>query len=205
MAPSTVIRAAAANGIGIGRVEPAVLELAAAPLDRVRDEAVRSGYEEGRRIAAEEAAAASKRAAAEREKRIAAALAFLENAALVARAQASEELDRLAKSATSLALALTETILQRELELSSNPGAEAIERALAFVPGDAPAVARCNPADLALLDGVTSPSITLVADPEIGRGGCILDTSVTFVDARIETAISRVRALLEQAGCGRDE
>jgi flagellar assembly protein FliH len=181
MAGSTIIRAAAATSLG--RVEPEQLEMSGDPLDVAREEARRAGFEE----------------------RVQDAVAFLENAALFVRAQLSDELDRLAKGATSLALALAQTVLQRELELAADPGGEAIARALALVPGVAPAVARCNPADLAVLGPVQSQNLTLVPDESVGRGGCLLDTGSTLVDARIETAISRVQAILEAAGGGRDE
>jgi len=203
-AERNVIRAATAGRIEFGRVEPEPLEQAAEPLDHVREAAFRAGYEDGRRRAAEEARAAAERAAAELEARIGAGLAFLENAALLVRAQMSEELDQLAKGATVLAMSLTETVLQREVALAANPGAEAIARALALVPGDAPAVVRCNPADLELLGPATRASLILEPDPEVVRGGCVLDTGATLVDARIETALARVRAVLAEAG-GPDE
>jgi flagellar assembly protein FliH len=203
MAGSTIIRAAAATSLG--RVEPEQLEMSGDPLDVAREEARRAGYEEGQLAAAAEAEVAARRAAAQLEERVQDAVAFLENAALFVRAQLSDELDRLAKGATSLALALAQTVLQRELELAADPGGEAIARALALVPGVAPAVARCNPADLAVLGPVQSQNLTLVPDESVGRGGCLLDTGSTLVDARIETAISRVQAILEAAGGGRDE
>ncbi|HTW97997.1 MAG TPA: FliH/SctL family protein, partial [Acidimicrobiales bacterium] len=169
------------------------------------DEARRVGYEEGRRLAADEAQAAARRAAVEFEERVRDAVAFLENAALFVRAQLSDELDRLAKGATSLALGLTEAILQRELALSDDPGAEAITRALALVPSDAAAIARCNPEDLGLIGEIDSDTLKLVPDDSVGRGGCLLDTGSTLVDARIETALARVREILDIAGSGRDE
>ncbi len=199
-AQPSVIRAAAAGAVRLNRLVPEPLESVAEPLDRLRDEAFRVGYDEGRRRAAEEAAAAAARAAAEHEARISAGLSLLENAALLVRAQLSEEVDRLERAATRLAMGLTEEILQRELELAASPGADAIARALRLVPGDTPAVVRCNPADLELLSPVTARGLRLEPDPEIGRGGCQLDTGATLVDARIETALQRVRAVLEQAG-----
>jgi flagellar assembly protein FliH len=200
---NTIIRAAVAGAIG--PVLPELLEMTGDPLDIAREEARRAGYEEGRKAAAEEAKVAAKRAAAELDSRVQDAVAFLENAALFVRAQLSDELDRLAKGATSLALALASTILQRELQLAADPGAEAIARALALVPNEAPAVARCNPEDLAALGEISSPMLTLVPDDSVGRGGCLLDTGSTLVDARIETAIARVQVILEAAGGGHDE
>jgi flagellar assembly protein FliH len=204
MAPPTIIRARAATGIG--RLEPEPLEVCLDPAERVHDQAFRAGYAEGQRLASEAAQAAAQQAAAEQQRRLGAGLALLENAALLVRSQLNEELDRLAKVACSLAMALTESILQRELELSSNPGAEAIARALALLPGvDAPAVARLNPADLELLGPLPGTTMSLVADPAVAPGGCVLDTGSTLVDARLETALQRVRAILEQAGGGRDD
>ncbi len=198
MSRTAIIRAGDASEVE--RLRPELLELTGDPLDIAREEARRAGYEEGLRLAAEEAA--QRRTIFEEMfvGRLADAMSFLENAALFVRAQLSDELDRLAKSATELALEIVEAVLQHEIALSANPGADAIARALALVPASTPAVARCNPADVELLGEISHPLLSFVADPSVGRGGCVLDTGVTLVDARIEAAVARVKELLDRAG-----
>ena len=57
-------------------------------------------------------------------------------------------------------------------------------------------VARLHPEDLATLGGVDQlldgRELRLVADPSVGRGGCLLDAGPSRVDATIEAAIARV-------------
>lgn len=184
----------------VERLRPELIELIGDPLDVAREEARRRGYEEGRRIAAEEASLAAAAAELALQERISAAITNLENAALFVRAQLSDELDRVAKGAAHLAMALTEAVLQRELELSRDPGSEALARALDLVPTSAAATVRCNPADLEQMGTLEHSLLTFVPDRSIGRGGCVLETGATLVDARIETALERVRAIFARAG-----
>ena len=39
-------------------------------------------------------------------------------------------------------------------------------------------------------------SIVLVADPDVARGGCVVDAAGRRIDAQIETALERVAAAL---------
>lgn len=113
--------------------------------------------------------------------------------------QADAEWSDLTSQATTLAFAVVEALVGRELALAADPGADAVRRALASVPGGTELVLRLNPDDAAALATETLPNdreCTVVADASLSRGDCVAEAAVTKVDARIASALDRVRAVL---------
>jgi flagellar assembly protein FliH len=92
-------------------------------------------------------------------------------------------------------------VLASEVTTSADPGGEAITRALAETPANDHSVARLNPADVATLGDTRAlpPGVTVIADASVGRGGCVLEVGPAMIDARIETALERVRHVLDDA------
>ncbi|MEW5701276.1 MAG: FliH/SctL family protein [Candidatus Zixiibacteriota bacterium] len=149
--------------------------------------------------------------------------------AAVARDAASAELDRTARFANELVATLAGTraewfaayekqiveLVCRALEeiLADRPPlAGTITRALgdAFAClGDVDRVAvRCHPKDLALIRGEeSSASVNLpgsiqvrwLPDEEIGPGGCVLETTLGVIDARVEQQLAILRGALWDA------
>ena len=164
----------------------------------------RRGYDEGYAAGMAEGVAAGRAAAAAES---AAALSRLE-ALGGSLAAAAEELrrrqalelagleDALARAAVDLASA----IIGRELELAASPGADALARALALVPAGCTAVARLHPSDAAALGeaplGEAPGALTLIPDPAVEPGGCILEVGDSRIDAQLGPALDRVRAAL---------
>jgi flagellar assembly protein FliH len=109
-------------------------------------------------------------------------------------------LHSVAEFAVALALDLAEAIIGREIDAAIDPGRDALVRALAVAPAEGNVVARLHPEDLAALGGVEhlvdGRDLRLVADPTIGRGGCVLDAGPSHIDATIGAAMARVRAEL---------
>lgn len=99
-----------------------------------------------------------------------------------------------------LALTIAAAVLQREITLASDPGRDALVRAMTATPGRTSVIAHLNPEDHDLLgdidDVVPGCGITVIADPSIGRGECVMDAGPTRVDARFGPALERVRAVL---------
>lgn len=170
------------------------------PLLSERERAEREGWARGH---AEGLACARTQAAAE----LAASRAALDSALralgeAAARAQAVLEGERrnLDHAAAELAFRICEAVLARELALSASPGLEAVQRALAEAPQAEDAVARVHPSDLEAMGELEAPpGLSVVADPAVGPGGCLLEVSSTLVDARLETALARVRAVFDEA------
>jgi flagellar assembly protein FliH len=188
--------------------------------DRAEAEGYQSGYQAGFDAARHEAEAASSQARAEIEE----ALRALRHATEKATAAIHSERRRLEEAACDLALRLAETILGHELTVASNPGADAVLRAVTHATGDGPTTVRLHPDDLAQLGdqvhlgdlaqahaagqcgeatAMLAPDARVVADPSVGRGGCVLEIGAAVVDASIDAALERVRAVFADARDGR--
>jgi flagellar assembly protein FliH len=168
-------------------VDPAV---AAAEEQRGHDDGYRAGMAEG--LAAGRAAMAAESAAG--AGRLEAAIAALADAAADLRHRQALELAGLEDTLARTAIDLAAAIIGREIQLAESPGADALARAMALVPAGVTARARLHPADAALLE--EAPGITIVPDPAIEPGGCILEVGDSRIDAQLGPALDRVRAAL---------
>ena len=87
-----------------------------------------------------------------------------------------------------------------ELAISTNPGRDALVRALRFAPETGHVHARLHPDDAALLgemDAVLGRrSLSVTADPSLQSGDCIVDVDSTRIDARIDAAFERIAEVL---------
>ena len=103
------------------------------------------------------------------------------------------------------AFALAEALVGRELQLAVSPVIDALRRGLAEAPAG-PTVIRLHPTDASNLADAESldtlsglapgRNITVVPDNEIEPGGCILEIGSATIDARLSSAIERVRRVL---------
>ena len=61
-----------------------------------------------------------------------------------------------------------------------------------------------NPEDAATLGehAIGGRALTIRPDPAIVRGGCLLEVGSTLVDAQVDSALERVRAVLDGTGEG---
>lgn len=104
------------------------------------------------------------------------------------------------------AFALAEAVVGSELRTRPDRGREVARSILANLP-TGPAVIRVNPGDEPLMQDAVSGfgnsrnGVTVIADPNVGPGGCIVTCAAKTVDARIEEALSRAR----QAFCAPTE
>lgn len=188
---------------GLGQLDPRRIE------DAVAD-GYRTGYEAGRQ-AGEEAgrAAAAASIEAERRQRAAEWAALLSAAAAAVedgRRQLAEVADALAERSAEAAFRLTEVLVGRELALATNPGVDAVARALAAAPTGVALDLHLHPGDAADLDleaveALAGPrDVTVVPDPAVTPGGCRAVAGTTEVDADLARALDRVRAVLLGTG-----
>jgi flagellar assembly protein FliH len=171
-----------------------------AAMDAARAAAVREGYAEGYADGLARAALDASGIRLEEARRAEVALSGLARA--LADAQASDLRVRaeLQDAAPRLAFALLEALLGRELELSANPGGEAVARALALDEGSEPARIRLNPADLDALAGMGFGRVTSVEpDPSVEPGGALVEVGPAILDGQLGPALERVRQVLFSA------
>lgn len=121
-------------------------------------------------------------------------------------ARQTREMRRVADHlATELALAIAAKLLEREVT-DAAATRTLIAHALANVPVSGRLTIRLNPADADLLreargkplaEGAVLPEdATLVADPSLKRGGCIVESGAGSLDARLETQLALVARAL---------
>jgi flagellar assembly protein FliH len=180
--------------------------VAGAPAGRDRIEAAvaegyREGYQQGLGQGRAEGLAASRAAGAEQRQRLAVVTEALARAAEQLAHHDVAATEVLGAQAVDLAFQLAEAILGRELALSAEPGREAVTRALALTPAGQDAVLRLHPDDALMVGDLGSLAagrqVTIVPDAAVERGGCLLETGDSRIDAQIGPALARARAVLE--------
>jgi flagellar assembly protein FliH len=104
----------------------------------------------------------------------------------------------LTEELVAAAFELAEAVVACELRTRPERPLEVAKTVLAALP-TGPVVARVHPDDEAFMRdamslGNNAPAVTVVADPTIGRGGCVITCGGTTVDARVAEALRRARA-----------
>ena len=182
-------------------------------VERWRAEAEATGYaagwaqgvREAREAAAHDAAEAAREAAERAEQhrqRVERALHAIGRAAEALEARAVPAAHDIEEQIVATAFAIAQAVLTRELRTATEPGREALARALALAPSTSPVTVRLNPADRLtigqtelVMDGRT---VTLVDDPGLQPGDAVALCDATTVDARLSPALDRVREVLQQ-------
>jgi flagellar assembly protein FliH len=181
------------------------LESRLGDLDRARlDDMARQGYLDGHDQGVKTGYDAGyAQAVAEVSARFSGAVDALDAAARQLAQADAVTLAELDEQATALALNVAQAVIGRELAAAADPGADALARALAFAPDRGDLVARLHPGDVAALGAIDGllpgREVAIVADAGVEPGGCIIEIGACTIDAQIEPAFERVRALGVQA------
>lgn len=169
------------------------------------------GWAHGRRdaqaaalAAAEQAEHARREAETRRDDEHRAAVTALRQAADQVRGLLTGLCTSIEEQGTELALALTETILGRELEVVTD--ADVVRRVLAVLPGQLPgllptaptATVRLHPSVAGSLAAaeLAAAGLAVVADGALDRADAVVDCDGTVTDLRIGTAMDRLREAL---------
>ena len=172
---------------------------AAVTANAAREDAARVGYEDGFQAGLRDAAVEAAARAEHTQAALNNALAALDAAAAELAARQAGTVADMEARITTIALQIAEAVVGREIAMSSAAGRDAIARALQLAPGRAAATARLNPQDVEAvgdLSTLTQRPVTVVADPSVESGGCVLDVGPCRIDAQITPALARVREVL---------
>jgi flagellar assembly protein FliH len=102
----------------------------------------------------------------------------------------------------TLALTVGAQLARRELRTDRDQVMAIVRECLASLPGTAREVRiRLHPRDAATLHGHLSsagphPSFTVVEDPMLTPGGCLVESEVSRIDARLESRVAAAFALV---------
>ncbi|MGN6742585.1 MAG: FliH/SctL family protein [Amnibacterium sp.] len=178
---------------------PATGEIA----ERARVQGHAAGYAAGRR---EAAAVLERERAAQRTEadhllageivRLRSAAAALEAAAARLAAQQAAVAAVADEAVLAAAVDIAELVLGRELQDRPSSAVAAVRRALAAAEETRVLAVRMHPDDLPLVAGIADehPALRFAADPMLDRGDAVADLADGRVDARIGSALNRVRA-----------
>ena len=207
---STIRRAADLPVVG-GGASFRLGDVYAEELDRLRQHAHAEGFAAGHTegmAAADAVVARTEREAAARladvqarwERRVASATAALGAAASRLDEATLPVADEVRETIIGMVLTLVEDLLGRELALADSPVLDAVRRALALCPSDAPAVVRVHPDDLAEVPAEAlaelPDTVRVVGDPAVERAGAVAETGPRRIDAQLMAALERVQAVL---------
>lgn len=176
-----------------------------ATYERERENARQTGYNEGLLQAQADVVAATDQA----NSRVRYALAALQEAINGFDQRETIAVADIEDVIIQSAFEIARSILQRELAVATDPGADALARALHMVPERGHMVARLNPVDAETL-GMTeitsrTRTVEIVADASIEAGGCIVEAGEARIDAQISGALANVADALglsaSDAGC----
>ncbi|MBK9574764.1 MAG: flagellar assembly protein FliH [Rhodoferax sp.] len=108
----------------------------------------------------------------------------------------------IAQGVLELACEVARQVLRQELSVNPNVLQPAVREALGMLLADSKsAVVRMNPLDLEVLEEplraeFSNLSLTLLADARVDRGGCLVESAGTVVDASVEKRWTRAVATL---------
>jgi flagellar assembly protein FliH len=192
-----IIKANAANTVVarqavMDKFESSTIQVAQSPAQVKEMEHQRgydAGYQEGLTRAHADVVAATDDAS----RRVRNALAALSEAVASFDQRQTVALGDVEDAIVAGAFALARSVLQRELIIATDPGGDALARALQLVPDRGDVTARMHPDDIATLnmDRITNAARTvlLVADLSIELGGCVLEVGQMRIDAQLSSAL----------------
>jgi flagellar assembly protein FliH len=207
----TTVRRAADVPVPNGRGVLRLGDVYAEELTRLREHAHREGFAAGHAdgvaasagaLADAERAAQARSAEAQQrwERRLVSATAALGAAVTQLEQTAVPVAEELREEILQSVLVLVEDLLGRELATVGTAGVDALRRAMTLLPTDAPSVVRLHPDDLAEVPAealaALPATVTVVGDLSVERAGAVAECGVQRVDARLSSALARVREVL---------
>lgn len=98
------------------------------------------------------------------------------------------------------AFEIARNVIGRELQVATDPGADAIARTLHLLPERGDVTVRLNPEDAISLNtpelSTSARRVEIIADAAVEPGGCIVDAASTRIDAQLSSALRKVAEAL---------
>lgn len=171
-----------------------ILEAAKKQARALEEGARRAGREEGLRAGREEARAEVERA-----------LQLLTALAERVEQERFQFLERIRLLLPDLAVAIAKRVIQHEISVDRTFIVKVVEDALRQVSGHERIVLYVNPEDLAAVEAfrpewtaACSGVVTVLADPSIEPGGCLVESPEGLVDARVATKLEEIHEHLRE-------
>jgi flagellar assembly protein FliH len=186
------------------RLQPAFLEHLREANEQAReaglDEGYRAGYDAGMAAAAvhrKHSEAREQERVAERDAVLAQALSAVEAAARAFDERSAPVFEQLEEAAIEAAVEIAETILGQKLP-SALVAQASLRRAMSLAESHGTHTARMNPTDMVRLQeaGLQLSGLSLVADPAVAPGDCVLQDGYASIEVMMATALERVRSEL---------
>jgi flagellar biosynthesis/type III secretory pathway protein FliH len=174
---------------------------------RVIDGAVYDAKNEAARIVADAHAEAEQIAEQARELGRAEGRAEVAGMLVRARAQLERRIAEAERELMALAVRIAGRILRRDIALAPESVVEIAKAALDDAQGRHDFVLRAHPDDVALLEAESpgllarlsvSAHLLIRADDTIERGGCVVESELGVVDARLETQLEAIERALRE-------
>jgi flagellar assembly protein FliH len=181
----------------------------AAEAERQKTANAKNGYDEGYAEGLAKASANASLARDDAARRAEAILSALERAIEAVRESERRMQAELRESVPQLAFDIVEALLGREASSATDPGRDAIVRALSLDSGTEAATIRLNPLDLVTLGDLsdldTHRELRVMPDATVERGGALVDLGNATVDSQLGTALERVKRVLVPTAEGCDD
>ncbi|MCS7208229.1 MAG: FliH/SctL family protein [Fimbriimonadales bacterium] len=177
--------------------------------ERIREQALREGYQRGYEQGyADGAHDARQHAEAELQQTVANLRSEVEQLIQSVQAQYEAYLQHAEAHMLELALEVARKIVREELKLQPEHALAIVRDALRRVQGFVHIRIRVNPLDLELvrqnratllqvIDGIEG--VEIVEDRRVDQGGCIVETEQGVYDARIRTQLSEIERVIREA------
>lgn len=173
-----------------------------------RDAGYEEGYAEGMSQARHDAQTAARKAAAaasvalrEQKAALDGAVAAVTEAVQRLEAMTAAEFLPTERGIVEAAYRLAEVLVGREMQVAASPVRDAVLRAFRLAPEGEAVVLRLSPTEADAVSDVVALAggrqVTVVPDHGVAPGGCVLDAGCARIDARLETALARVREVLD--------
>lgn len=101
---------------------------------------------------------------------------------------------------TQLAISISKQIIRRELQINSDQVVSVVKEVIKLLPLDnSRLIIHLNPNDISVVQKVFNQddivhSYSLVEDPSVQPGGCILATDNSIIDASIDSQVAQIAA-----------